>query len=576
MPVSLDRDVRHSLTTGPIDRPTLVVGIAVSVALHALAGGLLASAAPENGPGDESEPMVLFDVDVAPPPPEAEMPPDEERQLVERAGEIEADRPDQSAEETPQPAKAETLTVDLPPPPPAQTEEEPPAEPIIADAGALPAETVVDMPDAGVDAASAVVTVEVPDASPQAMANDAASSRAADSLSDARPDSGDLADIDWLAVAELADAGIPGQPASSDSTEPSTTGFNANLLSYFPGGELVTVLIRLDRLRQPPWSRLTEAVLRPMPDYRTLIGSRDLSITQLFDTLVISSNRPRAITATTLVARTRMVGRELRAFLDHPESPVVWRTARGGPLGRTSRSRQAALAAVDPRVFLMPFPGWVLLGHPRRFGRLVEPVAGDIDMAMARTADLPQWLRQISSIERESGQDSGPALILTVAGALFPPDYRIPYLGKIDTPEQITLALELTRGGLYARGTLIFLNPARASRFVSAAGKSKREFVDTRLGKLALSRFHIYNALSGLSLKQNGRKVGFATSLSVSDSRAMLEFAARFTQDYFSRARARVQPVEQPIEQPLNRPQKGSPKSPAGPPQDRPRSDNPQ
>jgi len=91
--------------------------------------------------------------------------------------------------------------------------------------------------------------------------------------------------------------GAPGAPGASDAPAvdgaPTTAGTAANLLSYFPDGHVLTALIRFDRLRGTEWSAQTERLLRPLPDYQLLFGSRDADVTAKLETLVISTPRPR-------------------------------------------------------------------------------------------------------------------------------------------------------------------------------------------------------------------------------------------------------------------------------------------
>src|SRR5262249_23536839 len=138
-----------------------------------------------------------------------------------------------------------------------------------------------------------------------------------------------------------------GAPANA-----ATPGPAANLLSYFPKGHVVTLLLRFDRLRGTEWAAAGEKLLSPMPDYRTLIGDRPIHIADVFDTLVISTFSPRDVSATTLVGRTAMSPADLRTMLDHDGAPVAWSAAQGGALGR--RRAGSMVFARDHRGFLPP------------------------------------------------------------------------------------------------------------------------------------------------------------------------------------------------------------------------------
>ena len=499
--------------SGPSDRSSLLTGIAMSVALHLVAGGLGYLASSAKADQSASEPVVWLDIETPPTPPTAEMPANED----EKARPDQPDQPDQPHDE-PEAVDEPAAVVAKPPDPETEPEH------VLADAGsdAIPDAGTDAMTDAGMDA-----MLDAPD--------DAF-------MLDAPGDSGEPVPMAEARDGGLADAGPPDDSGAVATTNPSTTprspGADANLLAYFPAGELLTVLIRFDRLRTQPWPRLTEAILAPMPDYRSIIGSRDLSITQLFDTLVISSSEPTDVTATTLVGHTRMPGRDARAFVDHAESRVIWQTARGGPLGRRQRSK--LVYGKDARVLLMPFSGWMLLCQPRHLGVLVETAAGDIDLAAAKTADLPSWLAILPAIEDEAGKNSGPAMVVTIAGKLLPAEIAVPYAGKIHTPERASAAFEVAPNGFYVRGTLTFHTPEHATEFVAIARKTKSQLAASRFGKVLLSRFHAYNALNGLTLEINGARVGFATSLSIADAQAMLEAAAEATRTLYSEDRKKA------------------------------------
>ena len=512
------------LVSSSFGRWSLVIGIAVSLALHVMAGVLLRLGGVSPEPEPEPEPMVWLDIEEPPLPPEAEMPKEETAAQAPDTPET-GDEPEAPAEE---PDEPEATVIEKPPEPEpeelsgladAGVDASPPVEPELAglDAG----------PDAGPDAGTPL------DGGPSGDAGAPLPDDVLAGLDDAG--AGDAGSQ----VAVLGDGGSPEIAAAASRTP----GTDANLLAYFPDGEMVAVMIRFDRLRQQPWSRLTQDILAPMPDHRSLVGSRDVSITRLLDTLVISSHEPRNVAATTLVGHTPLPGPEARAFVNHPEAPVFWRTARGGPIGH--RMSSPLVMPGDRRVFLMPFPDWLVLSQPGHLGPLVRLATGDIDAARADPADLPDWLGRIQAIEKESGADSGPALIATISGKLLPAIAKIPYMGRIDVPERATVALELAPGGFYIRGTLLFRTEAHAGAFVTAAARTQRDFVSTQIGKLVLSRIHAYNALKGMTFKTSGRKVGYASSISIADAQAMMAFVATQTRTFFNSPATPAEPASE-------------------------------
>ncbi|HWN71749.1 MAG TPA: hypothetical protein VNM90_29125, partial [Haliangium sp.] len=375
-------------------RNLLLVGVGASLLLHALAAVVMRIAAPGPLVEDRDEPILIdFDTEEAPPPPEAEMPAAEE-----------------AAPPPPAPPEPAAEEIAVPEPEPEVIAEPEPEPEIAIDAGPPP-------PDAGADDAS------IDDAAPPAdggVDTDAA-------LVAAQADDAGVHDAGLLARASDADASPsavpvaavaidagPANPAAS--TDPAATGddpgrmgtgmgipstSDVNLLAYLPPGDVVSVLVRFDRVRGSPWAAQAEAILEPMPDYRTLIGKRDVAVSDLFDFIVISTPQPRDVTATTLVGRARLPGPEVRAFINHPEAPVEWYTARGGVAGR--RLSSPLMAPGDTRLFLLPRPSWVVLAQPRYLGVLPQPAEGAIDMAVASDADLPEWLARVPAIEEATG-----------------------------------------------------------------------------------------------------------------------------------------------------------------------------
>jgi hypothetical protein len=500
---------------------SLLAGLIASSFAHALVGWFVYRASPVPERADEP-PVVVMDFDIyeAPTPPPAELP----------------------AETAPVPlADIQPETPESPAAPEPVTEVAPETDQVASDEFLAVGTLDAGVPDAtivaensGFDAGSdedllTVTEVENGDADETFAANvsDAVSATA-------RLDTGGL---DRLVVASALDtAPVAGQgPASTETTPHSPS--QANLLAYMPEGELLTVLVRFDRLRDTEWAERTEAILAPMPDYRGLIGGRDIAISSFFDSLAISSPAPREVTATTLAGHTVLPATRLRSLLDHPAARVSWRVARGGALGVRQRSR--LIAPHDQRVFLMPFADWVVLTHPRNLGALVEPASGDwaeLDARLqAATAidELPPWLAVLRGIEREAGQETGPALLITVA-RLLPPVWEAPYVGEpVPTPERTTLALEVTDKGFFVRGTMVFADAATAGAFVATVERVQRDFAGTRVGRMVLSRVKAYNAIRGLSLAQNQALVGFATSISTADARAAMDFAAEQTRRFF-------------------------------------------
>jgi hypothetical protein len=337
-----------------------------------------------------------------------------------------------------------------------------------------------------------------------------------------------------LDTAALATALATGGPGGTDEPAvdgaPTTAGTAANLLSYFPQGHVITALFRFDRLRGTEWSAQAERLLRPLPDYQQLFGGRDADVTSKLETLVISSPRPRDATATTLVARTELSRAALRDVLG-AVSPVTWSAARGGLLGR----RTGRLFRGDQRVFLSPFRGWFLLAQPGDLGGLTAAAKGKLD-AVEATAALPPWLAGIRTIETESGDKRGPALVVTAA---LPGKRRaLPAMGlglgvaSIPTPERISIAMELVTQGWLVRGNLRFASDADAAEFVATVQRVQQLLS----GSLVLQRIvgkPAVHVVASLAFARAGPRVSYATSVSIADARGLLAAAAQQIDQYF-------------------------------------------
>jgi hypothetical protein len=343
------------------------------------------------------------------------------------------------------------------------------------------------------------------------------------------------------AAAPIAgDGGAPAGEAHADQAGAGAAtvppGTAANLLSYFPSGHVVTLLVRFDRLRGTEWARATEALLAPMPDYQTLIGDRPVHIVDVFDTLVISTPSPKDVAATTLVGRSAMPPPDLRALLDQPGARVAWGAARGGALGR--RRPGSRVFPGDHRVFLMPFTGWIVLTQPADLGALTRRGGHGLDHDAA-DADVPEWLRRVRTIETESGKDAGPALVLTMAALAG--RYQLPDIGvgvtSVPAPERVTLALTIDKHGFVVRGNLRFRSVAAAKELVRSATTIHDRVMDSHVLQLVLRKSRVLNVIKGMSLVRTGRRVAYATSISIADARDLLAVAAQTVGDYYAAQR---------------------------------------
>jgi len=519
-------------------RRTAVISVAVAVVVHVILLATMWWAGERRTP-----PVVAIDIETVPIAPEAEeLAPEEEAQLPE----------------PPPPAEDEA------PAPPADEPQLPPEPPPVEEA-AIPVDAGVDAEqvaaiDAGVDAEQIAAVDAGVDAEQVAAADGDAGLDGGDGDADAGAEvaAGDgdagveVATADGDGGVEVAaadgDGGIASDGgvgsdggaavaarddvdrAGNPDARPSS-GTKADLIKYFPRGHVVSVLVRLDRLRDTAWADAIEGVLRPLPDRASLVGADDVRLLDRFDTLAFSSPRPESVVDTTVVARTRMAPSALRTFLDQPDAPVAWSVVTGGALGR--RGKSPRLVPGDRRVFLLWQRGWATLADPRDLTGLRTPAAGDLDAAAAAPAALPPWLAAMATIEDESGHPDGPAVMVTAAG-MFPAQIGLPIGGAtLPGPDAATVTLELDPAGFVVKGNLRFSDESAAATAADALARVRAELLDDRLASMALRQFRAYNAVNGLSVKRTGRRVAFATSISTADGQALLQLVTNLLTNHF-------------------------------------------
>ncbi|HTM21848.1 MAG TPA: hypothetical protein VL172_15110 [Kofleriaceae bacterium] len=484
----------------------LIVGVGLSLLLHALLGAGM------HVRGKAPEPAVAegeTDIELAPEAPEAHLP--------QPGGEEAAPAPPPEPEPTPEP---EPQVAHTDPDRPGTIDE--PEAP--ADAG------VVAMNDAAAAAGDATMVAQADagaaDAGTQVAAAEDAGADGGGALAGAGGDAGALATGEPGGPGDGTGAAPTNEPDPYDGKPP--PGAASNLLTYFPAGERVSVVIRLDRFRGTMWSRRLDKIIQPMPDYDGLAGKRKLVLSDEFESMIISSNEPRNAKATTVMVRYKRTPAQMRVFLGKGGASVSWRPSRVGALG--TRAESPMIAKGDARVFVLPFPRYAVLARPRILGKLSPPPGATVD-TFPPDAALPEWLRRVKGVEEETGSKGGPAVVIT-AGSL-PKNIKIPNLGKIPGPDRLTASLELVKGGVIIRGNMVFADEARAQAFVDQAAKFKEFLLDSWKGKLALAATHSYNAVKGLSMRRAGRQVGYATSISVADFKEMTDYAAELSAAYF-------------------------------------------
>ncbi|MBK9035886.1 MAG: hypothetical protein IPL61_32325 [Myxococcales bacterium] len=520
------------------------VALVASIALHLLSlWGLRCGARP---PRVRTPPS--FAIDIAPTPPKAEA--------------LAPEQEDLAAVAPPTPTVDPGALVPEPPPPPGigladagvDAELADAAEPIDArrrrradaglDAGldadvdAVPmvADLASDDGDGGVDGGLVALGGDRGvDGGQVALAGDGGADGGAAVASDPA-DGGAGADGGQVAAAGLDGGTVTaGADGAGDVAARPSAGTAADLRTFFPAGHVVSVLVRLDRLRDTEWAPRVDSVFAPMPDYRSLVGGTGVALTDVFDTLAISTPEPSDAVATTLIVRARATPAALRDLLDADDGPVAWAPVVGGALGR--RARAPRVFPGDRRVFLQWKLGWTALAQPGDLGGLLAARAGALDVE-APAAAVPRWLARVPAIEAEAGEPTGPALMVTASG-IFPATLPIPYGagGDLPGPDRVTVTLELDARGFLVRGNVRFADDGAAATAADLIERLRVEILGDRWTALALGQAGALNAIKGLSIQRTGRRLAFATSISVSDARAFLTLVATMVDTYFTTRR---------------------------------------
>ena len=141
-----------------------------------------------------------------------------------------------------------------------------------------------------------------------------------------------------------------------------------SLRQYGPEGSRVTVLLRLDRLRDTAYAPALDAILGRLPDRRDLLDGTGLDLFQSLDALLIATPNPRDYAVTFLAARHRLKDRELRAALDRGAKAtnrvLTWRTEGHRPFAERRARLPGTGASRDERLIVLPAPGLVVVTPP--------------------------------------------------------------------------------------------------------------------------------------------------------------------------------------------------------------------
>lgn len=332
------------------------------------------------------------------------------------------------------------------------------------------------------------------------------------------------------------DAGVERSPTS----RPINYGVHdpATLADLAPGDAALTLLLRMDRIRESPFAENVKRLLEVFYDYKTLLWSPELDPTKDFNTLLIATSNPYRVTETFLAANYTLPPRKMRKILEHS-------TYFGGHKLRWSRSESSWKGEIpsppklphDPRTIFIQ-DHLILLSHPKYFDLL----STSSPPSPAPDGGLPKetWLQRLIEMDPQVNQGSnGPGMLVQAV--------NLPRLIRI--PSHIPVPINL-RGTISAAVPTVaslqlsFANNEEAKRFHQVIpdyiAKAKQIFVLRFLG--------ITNLLDSVIIKRHENQLIATVELSVDQARGLLEMMRNL-----------IPPVEVPGMPPRVRPDGGLP-----------------
>ncbi len=336
-----------------------------------------------------------------------------------------------------------------------------------------------------------------------------------------------------------SDAGLPAAPVATLATDAGALAVNSDagppqkvdpavldLRADVPAGARVMVALRGDHLRGSRWAQPLDAILAPMPDYRIFFADSGLTLADAFDSLVIASPNPRDVTATFLAGRAHVDDDTLRRVLARPaagdkHARIDWAPAAGGMVGTRHDVLKRALS--DPRVFLVPSPGWFVLTRPEYAPDMLGP-------AGATQVHAPDWVSQLGHVEEQTGD----ALAVMVIADLTEKTITLPGIGvTIPAPLRFTVAVTDDPNGLIITGAVVCADEPAARETVAGMNRARDGALGSVVARVILHHLHVDGALARMQFAQAREFVTFSTSLSVDEAQGALDQAAAWTRDTF-------------------------------------------
>jgi len=215
--------------------------------------------------------------------------------------------------------------------------------------------------------------------------------------------------------------------------------------SYAPEGSRVTVLMRVDRLRDTPYAASVDSLLMRLPDRRDLLDGTDLDLYRDFDALLVATPNPLDPAVTFLAVRHRLTDAALREALERGARAtgrkLAWRTERGRPFaerrtvaaadGKDPVTAPRPWAARDHRLILLPAPKLAVVTPPAYAslilkGRPATKPSAPTDAGAAPAPEAPadehaDFAALIRRIDAEDSIMPANAVVMLSAEDLFAP-----------------------------------------------------------------------------------------------------------------------------------------------------------
>ena len=307
----------------------------------------------------------------------------------------------------------------------------------------------------------------------------------------------------------------PDQPVTQT---PFDTGYKT-LTAASPRGDVITVLLRFDHLKEFGLEDEVDALVGILPDHRRVFGGgTKAGIPGTFDLVYVSTYDPALLIATTLAARA-LKPAEMQTMLAYPESGVTWGKAPGGPVGLMSAT--SWFSASDPRVYMMPRDPWIILARPDLLGALYD----------ATNTVQPAWLEAVPGLARLGPPDNRPGKLIAAATASnLPERAMVPAVGAMTMPTRMVAAATAYDGVVTFTGDMTFAQSEHASIATDALATLRK-------------RFEQFRPVRDLKVQRTGATVLWSTTASTQETAVLTGLAANLVRPMFPEIAREPPPV---------------------------------